>query len=150
MACRIDRKRETSPSSSAQVSAVIGPTPGTVLSRLILSASQGSRSRELTRPYSVFCNRTMVSRLSFNKGRILSWTSSWLPHTRPEIACFVQPLLVIAHPGFHPQTRNPILHLHPLAHPQLSVAQGSPSIPNLGGCHVALRQEVATQAVSDL
>ena|SRR6516165_8048034 len=30
MACRIDRKRATSPISSAQVSAVIGPTPGTV------------------------------------------------------------------------------------------------------------------------
>src|SRR2546428_3512533 len=39
-------------SSSAQVSAVIGPTPGTVLRRLIRSASKGSRCRELTRAYS--------------------------------------------------------------------------------------------------
>jgi hypothetical protein len=39
-----------------------------------------------------------------------------------EITYFVQPLLVIAHPGFHQQTRNPILHLNHLAHQQLSVA----------------------------
>src|SRR5713226_8974350 len=75
MACRIDRKRDTSPISSAQVSAVMGPTPGTVLRRLILSHSKGSRCRELTRAYSIFCSRTMVSRLSLSKGRILFWES---------------------------------------------------------------------------
>src|SRR5437867_8414598 len=83
MASRIEGKRETSPISSAQVSAVIGPTPGTVLRRLIRSASKGSRCRELTRAYS-------------------------------------------------------------------SVAQGSASVANRGGCHVAFRQEVAAQAVGDL
>jgi hypothetical protein len=39
----VPRQRETSPISSAHVSAVIGPTPGTVLSLLILSANNGSR-----------------------------------------------------------------------------------------------------------
>src|SRR5437867_11443655 len=39
----IEPKRETSPISSAHVSAVIGPTPGTVLSLLIRSANTGSR-----------------------------------------------------------------------------------------------------------
>src|SRR5713101_7592724 len=61
MASRIEGNRESSPISSAQVSAVIGPTPGTVLRRLIRLASKGSRWRELTKAYSVFCNRTMES-----------------------------------------------------------------------------------------
>src|SRR5437763_7636330 len=78
MASRIEGKRETSPISSAQVSAVIGPTPGTVLRRLIRSASKGSRCRELTRAYSVFCSRTMLSRLTRSRGRILSFTSALL------------------------------------------------------------------------
>jgi hypothetical protein len=51
---------------------VIGPTPGTVLSRLIMSASSGSRWRELTRAYSVFWHLAMVSRLSFSSGRMLA------------------------------------------------------------------------------
>jgi hypothetical protein len=50
---------------------MIGPTPGTVLRFFSLSANTGSRSRELTRAYSVFCNRTIVSRLSFSSGRML-------------------------------------------------------------------------------
>src|SRR6266566_10007404 len=78
MASRIEGKRETSPISSAQVSAVIGPTPGTVLRRLIRSASKGSRCRELTRAYSVFCSRTMLSRLTRSRGRLLSFTSALL------------------------------------------------------------------------
>src|SRR5256886_14088032 len=73
-----DRGETTSPISSAQVSAVIGPTPGTVLRRLIRSASKGSRCRELTRAYSVFCSRTMLSRLTRSRGRILSFTSALL------------------------------------------------------------------------
>jgi hypothetical protein len=44
----IDRKRVKSPISRAQVNAVIGPTPETVLSRFSLSASSASRSSELT------------------------------------------------------------------------------------------------------
>jgi ABC-type bacteriocin/lantibiotic exporter with double-glycine peptidase domain len=62
----------------------------------------------------------------------------------------VQPPFVVTHSGFHQQTRNPILHLHHLAHQQVSIAQGSVSVPNRGGCHVAFRQEVAAQAVGDL
>jgi hypothetical protein len=56
------------------------PITGTlsVLSRLIRSASRGSRCSELTRAYSVFCSRTMVSRLTRSRGRILSFTSSLL------------------------------------------------------------------------
>src|SRR6266849_1126856 len=141
MACRIEGKRETSPISSAQVNAVIGPTPGTVLRRLIRSASKGSRCSELTRAYSVFCSRTMLSLLQ--------------PQQRPdslihllvgreqltEVAHFVQPLLVVTHSGFHQQTRDPILDLHHLAHQQVAVAQRSTSVPNRGRGHVALRQE---------
>jgi len=53
-------------------------------------------------------------------------------------------------PCFHQQTGDAILHLHHLAHQQVTVAQGSASIANGGGCHVALRQEVTAQAFSDL
>jgi hypothetical protein len=42
MASRIEGSRETSPIFHAQVSAMIGPTPGTGL-KLIHSASKGSR-----------------------------------------------------------------------------------------------------------
>jgi transposase len=41
-------------------------------------ASRGSRCRELSRAYSVFCSRTMLSRLTRSRGRILSFTSSLL------------------------------------------------------------------------
>src|SRR5205823_10816415 len=149
MASRIEGKRETSPISSAQVSAVIGPTPGTVLRRLIRSASKGSRCRELTRAYSVFCSRTMLSRLTRSRGRILSFTSALLESSSRKYP-IVQPPLVVAHSCFHQQTGDPILHLHHQAHQQVSVAQGSASVSNRGGCHVAFRQEVAAQAVGDL
>ena len=50
--------------------------PGTVLSRFTRSASSGSRCRELTSAYSVFCSRTIVSRLSCSSGRMRSVISS--------------------------------------------------------------------------
>src|SRR5438876_3036036 len=139
MASRIEGKRETSPISSAQVSAVIGPTPGTVLRRLIRSASKGSRCRELTRAYSVFCSRTMLSRLTRSRGRILSFTSSLVVSNSRKYFTLCSRLLVMADSCFHQQTRDAILHLHHLAHQQVAVAQGSASIANGGGCHVALR-----------
>src|SRR5262245_3043937 len=49
----------------------MGPTPGTVLRSLILSDSSGSSCRELTRAYSVFWHRTIVSRLRRSNGPIL-------------------------------------------------------------------------------
>ena len=62
----------------------------------------------------------------------------------------MQPLLVMAHTGFQQQTRDPVLHLHHLAHQQVPVAQGPAPIPDLCGGHVALRQKVAAQAIGDL
>ena len=56
----------------------------------------------------------------------------------------------MAHSCFHQQTGDAILHLHHLAHQQVAVAQGSASVPNRSGCHVAFRQKVAAQAVGDL
>ena len=76
MACLMDRKREVSPTSSAQVSAVIGPTPGMVLSRLSLSASSGSWSSDRSRVVSSLIDRSMCSRQSLSSGRMLSATSS--------------------------------------------------------------------------
>ena len=150
MACRIDRKREISPISSAQVSAVMGPTPGTVLSRLILSASKGSRCSELTRAYSVFCSRTTVSRLSFGRGTgLLHARPRWSRATRgSSLLCAAAACCSsLRFPSADPKS---IFHLHHLPHQQVSIAQGSASIANLGRCHVALWQEVAAQAVGDL
>jgi hypothetical protein len=62
----------------------------------------------------------------------------------------MQPLLVVAHPGFHQQARDPVLHLHHLLDQQPAVAQGSPPVADLGRCHGALRKEVATKTVGYL
>jgi hypothetical protein len=62
----------------------------------------------------------------------------------------MQSLLVVAHPGFHQQARDPVLHLHHLLDQQPAVAQGSPPVADLGRCHVALRKEVATKTVGYL
>jgi hypothetical protein len=69
-------KREVSPTSRAQVSAVMGPTPGMVLNRLSLSASSGSRSSDRSRVVSSLIDRSICSRQSLSSGRILSLTSS--------------------------------------------------------------------------
>jgi hypothetical protein len=45
---------------------------------------------------------------------------------------------------------DPVLHLHHLPHQQMPVPQGAPSIPYRCRHHVALREEVASQAVGDL
>src|SRR5262245_58904069 len=62
-----------------------GPTPGTVRSRLILPARKRSRCSELTRAYSVFCRRTMLSRLTRSRGRRLSLISSFVASSSGEI-----------------------------------------------------------------
>ena len=56
----------------------------------------------------------------------------------------------MAYARFHQQTRDAILHLHHLAYQQVAVAQGSTSIANRCGCHVAFWQKVAAQTVGDL
>src|SRR5438876_749229 len=71
MACRIERKREISPISSAQVSAVIRPTQGIVCSRRTLSANSGSRCSDRISADSMRCSRVIESRLSRRSGRIL-------------------------------------------------------------------------------
>src|SRR5437667_11749056 len=146
MASRIEGKRETSPISSAQVSAVIGPTPGTVLRRLIRSASKGSRCRELTRayPFSAVarcCLGSPAAEVGYSHSplRCLRVAHGNTPLCAAAACC-----------GSLRLTGDPILHLHHLAHQQVSVAQGSASVSNRGGCHVAFRQEVAAQAVGDL
>jgi hypothetical protein len=75
MACLIDRKRDTSPISSAQVSAVMGPTPGTILRSLILSPAT-SRCRADQSKLAFAPND--ASRLTPSKGRMLSLMSSFV------------------------------------------------------------------------
>src|SRR5437879_13570817 len=109
MACLIVRKREASPISSAHVRAVIGPTPGMVLSRLSLSASKRSRSRELIRAYSIFprlCDR-LPAELEQGPNAFVDLFIGREQLT--EVAHLMEPLLVVTHAGFHQQTRNPVL-----------------------------------------
>lgn len=61
----------------------------------------------------------------------------------------MESLLVVAHSGFHQQAGYAILHLDHLPHEQMPIAQRS-AAPSLGCRHVALRQEIAPQAVRDL
>jgi nucleoside-diphosphate-sugar epimerase len=65
-------EQEALASSSAQVRAVIGPTPGTVLKRLTRSVSNGSRCNDRSSALSTWIERSMCSRQSFSGGRILS------------------------------------------------------------------------------
>jgi hypothetical protein len=129
------------------VSAVIGPTPGTVLRFFSRSRSSGSRSRELIKAYSVLCSRTMVSRLSFSNGRMLSSTSWLLSSNSRKYFTLCN---VVTHSGFHQEARDPILHLNHLAYQQVTIAQGAAPIPNLRGSQMALGQEIAPQAVRNL
>src|SRR5205085_363233 len=68
-------------------------------------------------------------------------------HQLAEVTYFVEALLVMGHSGFHQQPRNAILHLHHLVDQQLSVPQSAAAVPDLGLCHMTLRQEVAAEAV---
>src|SRR5216684_2664179 len=75
MAFLIDEKRFTSPTSSTQVNAVIGPTAGMVISRCTRSANSESRWSDRSRADSVFCRRTRVSRYSRSSGLSPSLTA---------------------------------------------------------------------------
>src|SRR5882724_10074513 len=149
MAFLIEENRCTSPTSSAQVSAVIGPTAGIVISRSTRSVGDESRSSDRTSALSVFCRRTTVSR--HNRNNEPSPASTRVGRQQfAEIAGFVQPLFVVAHPRFHQQHADLVLHLHHLPDQQVAVAQSTPSFTNGGGGHVALRQKIAPQAVANL
>ena len=74
--------REVSPISSAHVSAVIGPTPGTVRSRLSLSSSSGSRSSDRSSAASMRMERSMSWRIRYASGpagarRVSAGRSKW-------------------------------------------------------------------------
>src|SRR5882757_3294307 len=150
MAFLIEEKRCTSPTSSAPVSAVIGPTAGIVINRSTRSISNESRSSERTMALSVFCRRTTVSRHSRSSEPSPSSMSGLVVSSFAKIAGLVQSLLVVAHPGFHQQRADLDFHLHHLAHQQVAVAQRAPPFANRGRGHVALRQEIAAQAIANL
>jgi hypothetical protein len=90
------------------------------------------------------------------------FTTQWQQRSQPfidigvgrqqfrEIAGLVQPLLVIAHTGFHQQRADLDFHLHHLPHQQVAVAQRAPSPANRRRGHVALRQKIAAQTVAIL
>src|SRR5258707_1668067 len=149
MAFLIEENRCTSPTSSAQVNAVIGPTAGMVMSRSTRSTSKESRSSDRTSALSVFPRRTTVSRHSRNNGFSPS-SMSWLVASSSRKSDLVELLLVVTHTGFHQQHRNFVLHLYRLADQQVPIAQGAPSFTNFSRGHVALRQEIAAQAVGNL
>src|SRR5258708_20366738 len=149
MAFLIEENRCTSPTSSAQVSAVIGPTAGMVISRSTRSTSKESRSSDRTSALSVFPRRTTVSRLSRNNGFSPSSMSGLVASSSRKYPT-LQLLFVVTHTGFHQQHSNFVLHLYRLADQQVPIAQGAPSFANLRRGHIALRQEIAAQALGNL
>src|SRR4029077_12533716 len=142
MAFLIEDNRCTSPTSSAQVSAVIGPTAGIVINRSTRSTNNESRSRERTRALSVFPSRTTVSRHSRSSEPSPS-SMSGLQFA--EVAGLVQALLVVAHSRFHQQRADLDFHLHHLPNQQVAVAQRTPSFTNRRRGHAALGKKIATQ-----
>jgi hypothetical protein len=46
-----------------------------------------------------------------------------------EVAHLVKPVLTVIHPGFHQNSRYPVLHLHSLPDHQVPVAQSTAPIP---------------------
>ena len=120
-----------------------------VLSRLSLSASSGSCSSD--RRTGVQPDRTVDVFAAQPEQRPNAVADLFVGrHQLIKIAHPVQPQLVVAHPGLHQQAGYTVLHLYRLPQHQAAVAQDPPPVPNLGRCHVALRQEIAAQAVGDL
>src|SRR5215472_15860593 len=120
MAFLIEEKRSTSPISSAHVSAVIGPTDGMVISRSTRSFSKESRSSDLTRALS--CSLQSHDRLAAypQQGTQPLINIGVRCQQLAEVAGLVQPLLVVAHSGFHQQHRNLVLHLHHLPNQEVA------------------------------
>src|SRR5258708_27588742 len=135
MACLTDWKRETSPISRAQVSAVIGPTPGIVLNRSSRSPSSGSRSSELNQGIvqPLRSNDRLPAQLQQRSDTLVNLFVA--RHQFREVTQLVQPLLVVTHSGLHQQTRNAVLHLDHLLQHKVPVAQRPAPVPNLGGSH---------------
>jgi hypothetical protein len=52
--------------------------------------------------------------------------------------------------GLHQQAGHAVLHLHHLLDYKASMTKGAAPVADLGRCHVALGQEIATQAIGDL
>src|SRR5260221_8529803 len=150
MAFLIEENRCTSPTSSAQVSAVIGPTAGMVMSRSTRSTSKESRCSDRTSALSVFPRRTTVSRHS-RRQRFQPFIDVLVARQQfTEVPDLVKLLFVVAHTGFHQQNSNLVLHLHGLADQQVPIAQRAAPFANLRRGHVALRQKITAQAVGNL
>src|SRR6266852_4252027 len=150
MAFLIEEKRCTSPTSSTQVNAVIGPTAGMVINRSTRSISNESRSSDRTSALSVLCRRTTVSRHNRSSEHSPSSMSLVGRQQFAEVAGLVEPLLVVAHACFHQQRADLVLHLHHLPDQQVAVPQRSSPFANGRRGHVALRQKIAPQAVANL
>src|SRR5437773_12576588 len=110
MAFLIEENRCTSPTSSAQVSAVIGPTAGMVMSRSTRSTSKESRCNDRTSALSVFPRRTTVSRHSQRFQPFVDVLVGGQQFTK--VSDLVQLLFVVTHTGFHQQHSNLVLHLY--------------------------------------
>src|SRR5260370_21807097 len=145
MAFLIEENRCTSPTSSAQVSAVIGPTAGMVMSRSTRSTSKESRSQRAFRfsqahhclpaqpqqRFQPFID-VLVGGQQFSKGSDL-----------------VELLFVVTRTGFHHQHSNFVLRLYCLADQQVPIAQDAPSFANFLRAHLPLRQQLPAQPAAN-
>jgi hypothetical protein len=94
--------------------------------------------------------RSIISRVSFSRGHNEVIDLRVRGQNLMEITLLMQLLLVVADAGLHQHLRDLVLQLDVLSDQQLAVTQGASSLPDLHRCHIALRQEVAAQAVGDL
>src|SRR6266849_6742962 len=130
MAFLIDENRCTSPTSSAQVSAVIGPTAGMVINRSTRSTSKESPCSDRTSALSVLPSRTTVSRPSQRAQTLVDLLVG--RQQGAKVTNLVEFLLVVAHPGFHQQNGDFVFHLHHLLDQQVAIPQCAPPLANGG------------------
>src|SRR5260370_30508800 len=121
MAFLIEENRCTSPTSSAQVSAVIGPTAGMVMSRSTRSTSKESRSQRAFRFSQAHHCLPAQPQQRFQPFVDLRVGGQQFT----KVSDLVQLLFVITHTCFHQQHTNFVLHLYRLPDQQVPISPGA-------------------------
>src|SRR5258706_6751945 len=135
MAFLIEENRCTSPTSSAQVSAVIGPTAGMVMSRSTRSTSKESRCNDRTSAFRFSqAHHCLPAQPQQRFQPFIDVLVGGQQFTK--VSDLLKLLFVVTHTGFHQQHSNFVLHLYRLADQQVPIAQGAPSVSNLRRGHV--------------
>src|SRR5260370_5066435 len=121
MAFLIEENRCPSPTSSAQVSAVIGPTAGMVMSRSTRSTSKESRSQRAFRFSQAHHCLPAQPQQRFQP--FIDVLVGGQQFTK--VSDLVELLFVVPHTGFNQQHGNFVLHLYCLLDQQVPAAAGA-------------------------